>query len=53
MDEILLVITNLPDRESARRVADALIESRAAACVNIMAQCTSVYRWQGKVESIH
>ena len=50
MDEILLVITNLPDRDSARRVADALIESRAAACVNIMAQCTSVYRWQGKVE---
>ena len=51
MDEVILVITNLPDRESAQRVADALIESRAAACVNILAQCTSVYRWQGKVET--
>ncbi len=51
MDDMLLVITNLPDRESAQRVADALIENRAAACVNILAQCTSVYRWQGKVET--
>ena len=53
MDEVILVITNLPDRESAQRVADALIESRAAACVNILAQCTSVYRWQGKVETAY
>ena len=53
MDEIILVITNLPDRDSARRVADALIENRAAACVNLLTECTSVYRWQGKIESAH
>ena len=51
MDEILLVLTNLPNRESAQRVANALIESRAAACINILAECTSVYRWQGKIET--
>lgn len=51
MDKILLVLTNLPDRDSALRVADALIESRAAACVNILAECSSVYRWQGKIDS--
>lgn len=51
MDEAILVITHLPDRDSARRVADALIESRAAACVNILAECNSVYHWQGKIES--
>lgn len=51
MDEILLVLTNLPNRESAQRVANALIESRAAACINMLAECTSVYRWQGKVET--
>jgi len=50
MDEILLVLTNLPNRESAQRVANALIESRAAACINILAECTSVYRWQEKIE---
>ncbi|MCE9550383.1 MAG: divalent-cation tolerance protein CutA [Betaproteobacteria bacterium] len=51
MDEILLVLTNLPNRESAQRVANALIESRAAACINMLAECTSVYRWQGKIET--
>jgi periplasmic divalent cation tolerance protein len=49
--DVLLVITNLPDRASAERVAHALIENRAAACINILAECTSVYRWQGKVEN--
>ncbi|MDQ3268297.1 MAG: divalent-cation tolerance protein CutA [Pseudomonadota bacterium] len=51
MDEILLVLTNLPNRESAQRVANALIESRAAACINMLAECTSVYRWQGEIET--
>jgi periplasmic divalent cation tolerance protein len=50
-EEILLVLTNLPDRESAGKVADALIEVHAAACVNILAECVSVYRWQGKTET--
>jgi periplasmic divalent cation tolerance protein len=49
--QVLLVLSNLPDRESAQRLAQVLIESRAAACVNILAACTSVYRWQGRVET--
>ena len=51
MDEVLLVLTNLPDRDSAQRIAHSLIESRAAACVNILAECTSVYRWNEKTEA--
>ena len=51
MDEVLLVLTYLPDRDSAQRVAQSLIENRAAACVNILAECNSVYRWEGKVEN--
>ena len=47
---ILLVITNLPDHASAERLAEALIERRVAACVNVMAPCRSVYPWQGTVE---
>jgi len=50
-DEVLLVLTNLPDRDSAQRVAQSLVEHRAAACVNILAECSSVYRWEGKVEN--
>lgn len=49
--ETLLVITNLPDRAAAERLAQALVERRAAACVNILTPCRSVYRWKGAVES--
>lgn len=49
--EAVLVITNLPDRETARRLAETLIEQRLAACVNILAPCESVYRWQGRIET--
>jgi|SRR5688572_8196497 len=46
----LLVFTNLPDRAAAERIADALIEQRLAACVNILAPCRSVYRWKDAVQ---
>ncbi len=51
MSEVLLVLTNLPDRASAERLAQGLVERRAAACVNVLAECTSTYRWQGKIET--
>lgn len=47
----LLVLTNCPDQASADALAAALVELRLAACVNILAPCRSVYRWQGKVEN--
>jgi len=46
----LLVLTNLPDRAAAERIADLLIEKRLAACVNILAPCRSVYRWKGALQ---
>lgn len=49
--DIVIVMTNLPDRASASRIAALLVEQHHAACVNILADCTSVYRWQGKVET--
>lgn len=48
--EILLVLTNLPDSDAAKSLADHLLEQRLAACANILAPCRSVYRWQGTVE---
>ena len=50
-NEILLVLTNLPDQDSAQRLAQTLIAEHAAACINILAACTSIYRWQSKIES--
>ena len=51
MNEILLVITNLPDAQVAGQLAQRLVEERVAACVNQLAPCTSTYRWQGNVET--
>jgi periplasmic divalent cation tolerance protein len=48
--DTLLVFTNLPDRQAALELASTLIERRLAACVNVLAECTSVYRWEGKLE---
>lgn len=48
--QTLLILTNLPDEASARTLASRLVDDRLAACVSIMAPCTSVYRWQGAVE---
>lgn len=47
---ILLILTNLPDQDSAQALATALVNQRLAACVNILAPCRSVYRWQGAIE---
>ena len=46
----LLVLTNLPDRAAAERLADLVIEKKLAACVNILAPCRSVYRWKGELQ---
>ena len=51
MDETLLVLTNLPDREAAVKLAHGLVERRLAACVNVLAACTSIYRWKGAIEN--
>ncbi len=48
--QTLLILTNLPDEASARTLAVRLVEEGLAACVNILAPCRSVYRWQGAVE---
>jgi periplasmic divalent cation tolerance protein len=47
----ILVLTNLPDRDSAERIAQNLVEERLAACVNVLSPALSVYHWSGKVET--
>src|SRR4051812_23574079 len=46
----LLVLTNLPDRAAAERLAESVMAKHLAACVNILAPCRSVYRWKGEVQ---
>ena len=42
-----MVYTTFPTLESARLVARALVEARLAACVNILPEMVSIYRWDG------
>ncbi len=49
-DSTRLVLTNLPDRASAERLAELLVAGRLAACVNILSPCRSVYRWKEAIQ---
>lgn len=51
MTNKLLVLTTTASRAEARKIASALVERKLAACVNIIANIESVYRWKGKVEN--
>ena len=48
---VCVVLTTCPDEGTARRIASALVDERLAACVNILPDMTSIYRWQGVVET--
>ena len=50
MSDVVLVLTTVPDDGSGEMIARALVDERLAACVNLLAPMTSMYRWQGVVE---
>lgn len=47
--ELMVVVTSVGTEEQALDVAHALVRSRRAACVNIIPNVHSVYRWKGRV----
>ena len=51
MTDKRLVLSTAGSEEEARKIAQHLVEHQLAACVNIVPQIDSIYRWQGKVES--
>ena len=51
MTDKMLVLTTCGSLEEARSIAHTLVERQLAACVNIIPQIESVYRWQGEVET--
>jgi periplasmic divalent cation tolerance protein len=50
MSNARIVLTTAGSQAEAHKIAQALVERRLAACVNIVPQIESVYRWQGNVE---
>jgi periplasmic divalent cation tolerance protein len=48
--DAIVVFMTAANREEAARLADKLVEARLAACVQILPEMESVYRWQGQIE---
>jgi len=51
MTDKRIVLSTAGSEDEARNIARHLVERQLAACVNIVPQIESIYRWKGKVES--
>ena len=51
MTDKIVVLSTCGSEEEAARIASTLVERRLAACVNVLPNMRSVYRWKGAVES--
>ena len=50
MPEYIVVLITAPNEEEAAKIAKELVAGRLAACVNIVRNLRSLYRWQGRIE---
>ena len=50
MGDKRVALTTAGSVEEANRIAEALVQRRLAACVNVVGPISSVYRWKEKVE---
>jgi len=50
MSDVALLYATFPSRGDAETAAETVLAERLAACVNILAPCVSIYRWQGAIE---
>lgn len=50
IEDAIIVFMTAANGEEATRLADLLVGAHLAACVQILPEMESVYRWQGKVE---
>jgi periplasmic divalent cation tolerance protein len=48
--DLALLHVTFADRAEAERVAETVLGERLAACVNVLAPCQSLYRWNGTIE---
>ncbi len=47
--EAIVIFCTVPDTEVAEKIANHLVSSKLAACVNIVPQLTSIYFWKNEV----
>ena len=51
MKSYIQITTTTETKEQAENIAQHLVETKLAACVQILGPITSIYRWKGKVEN--
>jgi periplasmic divalent cation tolerance protein len=51
MSQITLLQATFAGAEEAERIGRLAVDERLAACVNVLASCTSIYRWQDAIET--
>jgi len=51
MTDKIVVFSTAASAEEAEKIARSLVEARLAACVNVIPEIRSFYRWQGKTEA--
>ena len=49
-EKFIQIITTTAQRADAEKIAEALVEKRLAACVQIIGPIRSIYRWKGNIE---
>lgn len=49
-NDVLVLLATFPDPDKAAEIARTLVDEQLAACVNLVPQIRSIYRWEGKVE---
>lgn len=47
----VIILCTCPDRETALKLAEAVVDRELAACANIVPGLASVYRWKGRRET--
>jgi periplasmic divalent cation tolerance protein len=50
MTDKIIVLAAAGSKDEARKIGRALVERMLAACVNVVPQVTSLYRWEGEIE---
>jgi len=51
MSDAIVVFMTAGSVGEARRIADHLVEKRLAACVQVLPEIESVYRWKGELQT--
>jgi periplasmic divalent cation tolerance protein len=51
IQNVILMLTTLPDSDSAQKLVTGVLDARLAACVTELGMVRSSYHWKGKVDS--